>query len=174
MTTPIIDEGSPRDRYSLPLYTKRRRHILNAQRLEQTLERLQASKTELERIFPEAQLRSVTGTYNCMGMVFASRRTWVETNKEVLNLILKDDAYRKVEEIKSISVGDIVVYRSDDGDPQHVGIVIERVPELAIGNFKIKILSKWGFDGEYIHELNYKPLLFGSHTDFYTDRMEGF
>jgi len=173
MSTPIIGEGSSRDKASLRLFTKKGSHIRNVQRREQLPERLQAVKTEMERIFPEALLRTVTGTYNCMGMVFASRRTWVETDSDVLNLILEDDGYRKVEDVKTLFVGDIVVYRSEDGEPQHVGIVIEKTPQISSGNFEIKVLSKWGNDGECIHELNYIPSQCGIPTDFYTDRKEG-
>ena len=81
--------------------------------------------------------------YNCHGLTFASRRTWIWKPLEIAK-ILKDDDYETVE-LKDAMPGDIVVY-SQDGDPEHSGIVISRDPVPTI-------LSKWGAAHEVIHRV---------------------
>ena len=114
------------------------------------------------------QTRSLRSTYNCVGMVFANRRTWVEP--EHLQVILEEDNYRKLADINELQRGDVVVYHDEDGDISHVGIVI------AIGLWQsdetrdVFVLSQWGRDGEYFHLVNDVPYYLGQADEYWTDR----
>lgn len=85
--------------------------------------------------------------YNCHGLTFASRRTWIHKPTEVAK-ILKEDDYEKIR-LEEVLPGDVVVY-IQDGDYSHSGIVVEAgsVP---------KVLSKWGAAHEVIHSVNDCP-----------------
>ena len=93
--------------------------------------------------------RSMSSLYNCMGMVFASRRTCIEP--EHLPMILNDDEYRRVANKGDLQRGDIVVYRDDDGEVSHVGIVADVTTDPAKATWDVLVLSQWGRHGEYFH-----------------------
>ena len=80
--------------------------------------------------------------YNCHGLVFACRRTWIHESREI-SRILSDDDYQEVE-FSKILPGDIVVYFKQ-GDAEHSGVVINSEGP--------KILSKWGACQEVVHKL---------------------
>lgn len=86
--------------------------------------------------------------YNCHGLTFASRRTWIWDSAEI-SKILKDDDYDTVE-LKDVLPGDIAVYYTD-GDAEHSGIVL-RIVDLVPS-----ILSKWGASHEVIHRVHECP-----------------
>jgi hypothetical protein len=83
--------------------------------------------------------------YNCHGLTFASRRTWIDDALEIRK-ILQDDEYREVGRA-DVLPGDVVVYYVD-GDVEHSGVVVEK-GDIA-GPL---ILSKWGFCHEVIHRI---------------------
>jgi hypothetical protein len=85
--------------------------------------------------------------YNCHGLTFASRRTWIAKALEVKK-ILEEDEYVLVN-VQDVMPGDIVVY-SQNGDAEHSGIVIA-------SGFVPVILSKWGPAHEVIHKVNDCP-----------------
>lgn len=85
--------------------------------------------------------------YNCHGLTFAGRRTWVWKASEI-EKILRDDEYEIVD-FGKILPGDVVVYRQN-GDAEHSGIVISTGPPPII-------LSKWGPAHEVIHRVNDCP-----------------
>jgi hypothetical protein len=87
--------------------------------------------------------------YNCHGLTFGSRRTWISKTSEIVK-ILEDDEYHKVA-LENVMAGDIVVY-VENGDAEHSGIVIESRP-----GFVPMILSKWGPAHEVIHRVNDCP-----------------
>lgn len=163
----VILAGYERDRRSIPLATKRGRHIPNVQRRERAPDSLRAAIAEWGRLRPDAIFRTISNCYNCAGMAFAVRRTWIDT--EHLGQIYEEDGYRtsRVGEL-----GDIVVYRDQKGDIQHVAIVIAVEIDLATGNRSLMVLSKWGGDGEYVHPIDHVPESFGRVTEFWTDRLE--
>jgi hypothetical protein len=68
-------------------------------------------------------------------------------------------------------VGDVVVYHAPDGEVCHAGIVIGK-NVLAPGQQAdpLKVLSKWGADGEYLHDLSALPALLGKPAEFWADR----
>src|SRR5689334_12284625 len=61
----------------LALETKRYRSIPNEPAPERPIGTLRLADQEMKKTFPRIELRSLSGTYNCVGHVFASRRTWV-------------------------------------------------------------------------------------------------
>lgn len=165
----IIGAGSERDRASLPLYTRSREFIPNEIKLESLPARLQAAKEILGKNHPEAKLRSSTSIYNCMGLVFASRRTWVDP--DYIALILHGDEYRRVAKLFDVKIGDIVLYKGNDGkDITHVGIVVEVKPQITTASFQFKVISKWGAFGEYIHSMEDVPEGLGHPSEYWTDR----
>lgn len=152
----------------LPLATRKGRQIPNDRRAEQHPERLRVAKEMWETAHPSAQARSLTGVYNCMGMVFATRRTWIDPDE--LKMILEDDEYRQLSPNEHVVPGDIVVYKDGSGAVSHVGIVSEIRVDLAIAKREVRVLSQWGRDGEYFHRVNDVPQGLGSPSEFWTDR----
>ena len=88
--------------------------------------------------------------------------------------ILKDDGYRLRQRPEDAEAGDVVVYLDPDGEPCHVGLVVAK--NLAIpGESRdvLTVLSKWGADGEYVHDLTKLPSLLGQPAQYGTDRRSG-
>jgi hypothetical protein len=104
--------------------------------------------------FPDVVQRTeMSSIYNCHGLTFASRRTRI-IDLRAVQQILSDDNWVEVSDMNSILPGDIVVYSSEEGEPNHSGIVVEML------NLNVpKICSKWGSAGEYIHLLSDCPNL---------------
>ncbi len=163
----IIEAGGPSDRDSIPLATRERNYIPNERRLEQSPAQLRAAVEIWQRERPNARLRSITAVYNCMGLVFASRRTWIEPDH--ISMILTDDGYSRLDGESEAKIGDIVVYKKNLA-LTHVGIIIGFDDDLSVGTRKMKVLSKWGANGEYIHRIDDVPVLFGVPAEFWTDR----
>lgn len=112
------------------------------------------------------RVRSVsTYLYNCVGMIFANRRAWIEI--DVLDDILKEDGYTKVT-LQQLEAGDIVSYAYDRA-PAHVGLVthVDRFEGEVAG---VTVLSKWGKDAEILHPMNAVPARFGMPSDFWSER----
>lgn len=104
--------------------------------------------------------------YNCVGMIFASRRAWIETNH--LYELLRQDGYHKVTE-RDIVRGDLVVYTNDEV-PTHVGLIMSiRRDGSHLDN--LTVLSKWGKDAEILHAVNVIPEMYGKPTEFWSERV---
>ena len=118
---------------------------------------------------PSASVRSLNSVYNCVGMVFASRRTWVEP--EHVPMILADDGYRPINR-NELECGDVVVYRREDlAEISHVGIVANVKVKPKDASLEVMVLSQWGQDGEYFHlDDDVNPML-GTPTEYWTDRI---
>ncbi len=104
-----------------------------------------------------------------MGLVFASRRTSIPSFDQ-LNQILSDDEYEQVNEHRDVKIGDIVIYFDENMEPTHIGYVIRINKNFELATFNFKILSKWGYDGEYIHDIDDIPELYGKDCKFYSER----
>jgi hypothetical protein len=102
--------------------------------------------------------------YNCVGLVFATRRTSIETKH--MNVILRDDGYRPVSRENAVE-GDVVIYTLNNV-ATHVGIIHRK--ETAFGVTNIWVLSQWGDCGEYVHPIIPVPEAYGRPTDFWTER----
>lgn len=157
--------------HSIIIQTRMGWSIPNAIRQERPPVALQASRELFAELRPGARLRSLTATYNCIGMVVACRRTWVDT--EHLLRVLREDGYRRLSGESQVEQGDVVVYRDDSGDVSHVGIVLRK--KLYNPNQPgdtLVVVSKWGADGEYEHDVNDVPPLLGHPAEYWTDRKE--
>ena len=120
---------------------------------------------ELTRWCPKAIVRSVSPyPYNCVGMIFAARRAWIEIDH--VYKILNEDGYRSIP-FEAIIEGDIVLYEYN-GSPAHVGVIM--IIDRSFGP-NIRVLSKWGKDAEFIHFIENVPEQLGKPTRYYTDRV---
>lgn len=163
----VSSGGSERsDLPRIPIYTRAGRLIpYTEERVPvRTNQMMQIAANELLTLWPTT-LRSISSyPYNCVGMIFASRRAWIDI--DYIYQILQEDGYRQIQH-EEIEIGDVVVYENDDV-PTHVGLVIAidflgKTPNL-------KIMSKWGRDAEFIHFAEQVPYQLGVPTAFYTDR----
>lgn len=149
------------------LSTRKNAHIPNTRRMPRAPVSMQAAQAMILGAHPSAKVRSLNSVYNCMGMVFASRRTWVEP--EHLKMILEHDAYQQVGR-NDLQRGDVVVYRDNQDEVSHVGIVYEVKVNLEEASLEVVVLSQWGHDGEYFHlDDDVNPML-GKPTEYWTDR----
>lgn len=169
----VIGEGSVHDKQRIPLATRKGRDIPNVQRWEMNPQIIKESEEQWKMLQPDAGLRALhsrSNTYNCMGLVFASRRTCIDT--DLLEMIAKDDEYEPVDE-KDTMMGDLVLYCDEGGKVAHIGIIVQKVPDVRTATFRFTVLSKWGFGGEYIHPLESVPAILGRPIRFITDRGAG-
>ena len=102
-----------------------------------------------------------------MGLVFASRRTWVDIDH--LQTFLEDDGYRQIPD-SDLRMGDLVIYRDESGEPTHVGIVAQMSPYTPSHTRDVYVLSQWGRDGEYFHRIDDVNHNLGTPAEFWTDR----
>jgi hypothetical protein len=163
----IIGPGSPNDKASIPLATSCGTYIPNERRLEADPSTLRAMLDFQKKYHPSARLRSLTQVYNCMGLVFASRRTCIDL--DYLKMILKDDNYVKVVDGMDAKVGDIVIYR-DNYELKHLGIIINVNLDLPKATHEFEVLSQWGSHGEYLHSLKDVPKSYGTDVEVWTER----
>lgn len=162
----LLNAGNLR---SLALQTRQGWDIPNLMHEERTSAELQRAVAFWRQSRPGASLRSISSVYNCMGLVFGSRRTCIDP--EDLPRLLADDCYRKITSLSEVQCGDVVVYHDRHGEPSHVGLVWER--NLIIPGHQeepFKVLSQWGADGEYIHDWRDVPVLLGVPVEIWTDR----
>ena len=154
---------------SLLLQTRCKWDIPNEIRMERPKVALQAAVDLAKEICPDASFRSITNTYNCMGLVVATRRVWVDPEHVVK--LLTDDGYRKRGRAEDADKGDVVVYHNEKGEPIHVGIAMWKNFAIAGENRDLlTVLSKWGGDGEYFHEASQVPEYLGQPAEYWTDR----
>jgi hypothetical protein len=165
----LLDLGSPRDRNAIDLATSRNRRIPNARRSERAPEALAAAMQFVTESHPSARLRSLTGTYNCIGMAFANRRTCIEPHH--VQMILEDDAYTEVTPA-GVVPGDLLVYRDRIGAISHVAIVTAHKPDLANARWRTTVISQWGYDGEYFHDHADVNQSLGRPDRFYSERKQ--
>lgn len=163
----IIDLGSVRDRASIALETAKNRRIPNARRAQRAPATLAAAHKMVTTYHPSAQLRSLSATYNCFGMAFANRRTCIEPTH--IPMILEDDGYVQIEG-KDVQPGDIVVYLDKGGEITHVAVVVSHERDLTRGEWDTTVLSQWGADGEYLHDIADVNEMLGRPDKFYSEK----
>lgn len=169
MSAITVDEGSQHDRNSIYLATKRGRWIRNVRRQERAPDSMRAAERNCLSRFQDLKTRSLSATYNCFGMVFASRRTCILEGE--VDKILVDDGYRRIAERSAIEVGDIVIYRKvPNQEITHAGVIITVHHLPATAEIKLTLMSQWGADGEYIHLENEVPNEYGQYREYYTER----
>ncbi len=166
----IIGAGGPGDREAIKLMTRTRREILNEQRKRRSPESMQAAlATVVRKRFDETQVecRALDSVYNCVGLVFANRRTCVDP--EHVEVMLQDDGYERRSTIHQSAIGDIAVYR-EKCEITHVGLVAEVRIDLGGGPTRLRVLSQWGLDGEYLHDADAVPSQYGRLAEVWTYR----
>jgi len=136
--------------------------IPNVQESEMSSFELNSSRA-LPGKYPRAKFKPNNNPrYNCHGLTFASRRTRVLAGTTVQS-ILVDDHYVEIEK-KDLFPGDIVIYRSYDGEIDHSGVVLDSNQGSLDGPL---ILSKWGAGPEVIHWVNNVPSIYGTQISYY-------
>ena len=152
------------------LATKQNNWFFNQRPLPIQPRSLKVQNTHIAAAHPNAQLRRLDSTYNCVGMIFGARRT--DINPDQIDDIFRDDVYRKLSGPHLADVGDLAVYwpltMKAKHEPSHIGLVVNIVPTIINEQPKITILSKWGYLGEFFHDSHQSP--FGSVVDYFTDR----
>jgi len=119
---------------------------------------------KLERDYPKAIPRSdISSNYNCHGLIFSSRRCFID-NISYIPTILKEDQYQKIDDIKEVRPGDIIIY-SDNTGIVHSGIVITKPDRNNL--FNPDIISKWSNFKEYIHPANHCPYSLNSERQYF-------
>jgi hypothetical protein len=163
-TVPIWQAGE------VPVYTAKGTRIPNERPLPKPPAAMKESFRIIHEKHPFAKLRSLGSTYNCAGLVLAFRRTFIDDLTKVPTY-LAEDGYEPLKSGAAACAGDVVVYRSDAGTVEHLGIILEAPTtglEAASGPL---IISKWGHFGEYIHKLMDKPEVLGSKIEIWTERV---
>lgn len=87
-------------------------------------------------------------------------------------MVLEKDGYRRVQDVRKLWVGDIVIYENVEGEVTHVGQVVEIQPNVLDGSRKVVVLSKWGTYGEYLHEVSDVPVMLGTPRTYWSERRE--
>lgn len=153
----------------IPLGTRAGREIPNEQRLQKSPTRMAAARDIFLKGHPSRRVRSLSSVYNCMGLIFASRRTGIDP--DYLPLILADDGYRRIPYENALVAGDVVVYRDESGALTHVGLVTDVKADLRGATWEISVLSQWGQDGEYFHRVDDVSPRLGKPAEYWTDRV---
>lgn len=163
----IIGEGSESDKDALPLAARDGWHIPNRVAPSRPL----AAMAEARRLHEQIEgvrCMSLASHYSCAGLVFGSRRTFIDVDH--VREILRRDGYALVDR-SDARVGDVVLYtKGKRNEVEHVGLIAEESDSLTLGRRVLRVLSQWGRDGEYLHEIDSVPMLFGNASEFWTAR----
>lgn len=153
---PLIISQFHQESYVLKLQTSEQNDIENMQFRTLLNSELLASPI-IETEYSLARFKGqLTPIYNCHGLTFASRRTWIYQSQE-LEKILRDDKYIEIKVEKDVLPGDVITYADETGIT-HSGIVIQvDLPKTDGDLVSIMVLSKWGRHKEVIHNANYSP-----------------
>lgn len=154
---------------TIPLFTRLGREISNAQDRDPHPIQVERFQGAFHKQFPwVTERRPPCGQYNCHGLTFANRRTGVYEPKEI-RVILDDDGYRPIK-LSDVEAGDLVVYLAGS-EITHTAIALELVEGVPAGSRlrAVKVLSKWGSAGEYVHMANEGPYREDTMT-YWTDR----
>jgi hypothetical protein len=173
----IINPGSEGSKYRIALVTCENNPIKNERRpKERSIQQLREAAKWFCAAHTSLKVRSLSWDYNCMGLVFASRRTGIDID-DSLNQILKEDGYKKIQ-LKDVQPGDVVIYLDKFKKPAHVGIVLEHrsrivepPPTRPSQSWHTVVLSQWGWDGEYIHDLlDVQPQWQSEEPEFWSEK----
>lgn len=139
--------------------------IPNAQMLEVDESEIRKLPLLLNKYGPKLTQRTdPTGIYNCHGLVFASRRTFISEGN-FLPQILEDDHYQDIPS-SEVLAGDVILYFDDQSrEVSHSGLVVETVETMPGVPL---VCSKWGANAEFLHWANNTP--YGMTWRFYRVR----
>src|SRR5262249_46882161 len=123
-------------------------------------EAMRARIEENKKKYPQIEMVSASARYNCYGMVFAARRTWI-LHPEDVQAILEDDGYHPLPwHPATWQIGDVVLYTGKDGKLSHVGMIARKTIDVSASKIDVDVLSTWGETGEYLHPIDVvSPLL---------------
>jgi hypothetical protein len=165
--------GIEDDPLAIRLSTSKNNWIRNTRRLERDPGALRDAKDFMLNKYEGIKLCALSATYNCYGLVFANRRTWVHEHD--LELIFQDDGYRSLKNKYAAQVGDLVIYRETEKGPiVHAGVVARIDNRIETKGYSLFVLSQWGEDGEYLHREDIVPPLFGDSRQYWTHRPKEF
>ncbi len=135
---------------------------------QRTQAEMEIKTHEFKKWRPQVTVRSTAiYPYNCVGMIFASRRAWIEI--DYIYRILREDGYREISK-GDVMTGDVIVYTLN-GDPVHVGLVSQvSRPHPSSSALDIFVLSKWGLEAEMFHYFDDVPFYLGIPSRYYTER----
>jgi hypothetical protein len=165
--THILGEGGPTDKESLGLDTRQGNHIRNVRKLERHPDAMAAAVRIMEGAYVGAHCVSATAVYNCAGLVFGSRRTWVDP--DVVDWVLREDGFDRLPDHAKWDVGDIVVYRKGT-EVSHVGVIRSIQRRVADAETEVIVVSAWGNDGEYVHPWQVVSPLLGTPVEVWSQR----
>ena len=150
---PGVPKGSWRLTGWIVLESRRGREIPNAQQyVASPFEKNTWAALKAQYSPPGFQCRTeLNPVYNCHGLTFASRRTWIDDSSMIRNII-EDDCYELIKENDALP-GDVVIYVADDGDVEHSGVVVRAKHALELP----LVCSKWGKGGEVVHPVHKSP-----------------
>jgi hypothetical protein len=115
-----------------------------------------AAVVNVRKTFPPPlaiEVSSACPVYNCHGLTFASRRTLVTPDNQLLDMILREDGYEEVQP-KEARAGDVVLYFDEDGAIDHSGFVIGTE---GVGVRVPRVWGKWGKGPEMVHAVGNCP-----------------
>ncbi len=154
----------------VPVYTRSGVLIPQERPPKANVEAIKDHARRMREWHPNAIVRSLSAyPYNCVGLIFASRRAWIEIDH--IYAILRGDGYRLIYR-HEVMAGDLVLYKRDNS-PTHVGVIVAACQVHPTSkDLNIQVLSKWGKFGEFLHFVEDVPELFGSPSEFWTERPE--
>ena len=65
--------------------------------------------------------------------------------------------------------GDLLLYWKGE-EFTHVAVVVEHHPDFESGKFRTRVVSQWGADGEYLHNVDDVPYWLGKPKEFWSER----
>ena len=112
------------------------------------------------------QVAPPSDRYDCHGWVFTGGEKWI--NNDQVQQIIDDNGYIIIPP-GAVEVGDLVIYRDDEGNITHSGVVTA-VDE---NGQPTQIESKWGSLGRYLHGPGDVPDSYGDPEYYRSDRPNG-
>ena len=114
--------------------------------------------------------KPATGIYNCYGHVWTARRTAIY-NIDQIDVILREDGYRQLNESQTPMEGDLALYRNNRLGIIHAGEVVRVLSAGSLISWSI--LSKWNdTSGEDIHKPEAVPNSYEPYQlEYWTDRI---
>ncbi|MFH0989120.1 MAG: hypothetical protein V1799_03790 [bacterium] len=165
----IIGAETPRDPSYIPLATAKKNDIPNSRGMELIPQKQIIAKKAFAVAYPDAKPRSITSTYNCVGMIFSSRRTRIDP--KYLELIFTDDGYYRITDETQLKEGDLVIYRNQSThEITHIAKIYHVKFNLEDATRSFIVLSKWGDHGEYFHPIDILPPILGKPSEFWSER----
>jgi hypothetical protein len=142
----VVGMGEKNDPKRLELQTRKGWNIPNSPFLQRSPAEMKEAFRIQKGAHPSLNVRSMRSHYDCVGLVFGSRRTVIDIDH--VRRILEDDEYATIPRWKAAR-GDLALYEDSSG-PAHIGIIwgIDTILN------ELMVLSQWGQDGEFFHSID--------------------